>query len=392
MNLTYSPSSRRARVAQPAALAILYPKVGNVLRVPLRRAPSAGAPDYALHPERQFIRWFGRMAAARPGFPMQLKSILLLTDEPLCPTCHRALTRYLGQYQLADKLRIRSRGAVAGCGCGASAWPARRSPLLLDDILLEGELEAEGWWQRAKDLGRAALLTGALTLGPQVVPKPVYDMAKAAAQADEKRRKIQQTVDDNTPSSSRRWGQREMEMEGSFWSPELGQELEQETLVMHERIDVHAQYSLQRLLSSPDPAARVDGNELLGGVRGGRVRGIYIVNQQEPAKWARTRGGNWWELLQPTDDAAVLLSAPPPFTQLAPPIIAFRESIRSTPGRLDPALRRAAQLLRQLTKLKASNPALTPWQLKSILTPGEPLPTTAPGSDMAAVVGITRAT
>jgi hypothetical protein len=54
-------------------------------------------------------------------------------------------------------------------------------------------------------------------------------------------------------------------------------------------------------------------------------------------------------------------------------------------------LRRAAQLLRRIDKLKADNPSLTPWQLKSILTPGEPLPTTAPGSDMAAVVGITRA-
>ena len=376
MNLTYSPASR-ARVAQPAALAILYPKVGNVLRVPLRRTRSTGAPGCGPHPERQFIRWFNRMAAARPGFPMQLKSILLLTGEPLCPHCHQVLTRYLGQYQLADKLRIRSRDAAADYD--TSAWPLRHRPLLLDDILLEGELEEEGWWQRAKDLGRAALLTGALTLGPQVVPKPVYDMAKAAAQADEKRRKTQQTVDDNTPSSSRRWGQPEMELE-----------LEQETPVIHPNIDVHAQYSLQRLMGSPDPAARVDGNELLGGVRGGRVRGIYIVNQQEPAKWARTRGGNWWGLLQPTDDAAVLLSAPPPFTQLAPPIIVFRESIRSTASRLDPALRRAAQLLRQLTALKTGNPALTPWQLKSILTPGEPLPTTAPSSDMAAVVGITR--
>jgi hypothetical protein len=366
-------------VAPPAALAILYPKVGNVLRVPLRRTRTGGAHGCAQHPERQFMQWFNRMAAARPGFPMQLKSILLLTGEPLCDNCRRVLNRYLGQYQLADKLRIRSRGEAADYGFGTSGlprYPAATTPLL-DNILLEGELEDEGWWQRTKDLGRAALLTGALTLGPQVVSKPVYDMAKAAAQADEQRRKMQQTVDDNAPPSSRRPGQRELE-------------LEQETLVMHERIDVHAQYSLQRLMSSPDAAARVDGNELVGGVRGGRVRGIYIVNQLEPAKWARTRGGNWWELLQPTDDAALLLSAAPPFTTLAPPIIVFRESIRSTPSRFDPALRRAAQLLRQIGKLKAGNPSLTPWQLKAILTPGQPLPTQAPGSDMAAVVGITR--
>jgi hypothetical protein len=384
MNLSYAPARRLSpfHAARPAALAILYPKVGNVLRVPLRRTPTAGGQGCAQHPERQLMQWFTRMAAARPGFPMQLKSILLLTGEPLCPGCYRALARYLGQYQLAGKLRVRSRGEAANCGCGGFDQAAHQSatPLLLDDILLEGELEQEGWWQRAKDLGRAALLTGAITLGPQVVSKPVYDMAKAAAQADEQRRKMQQTVDDNAPPSSRR--QRELALE---------LEMEQETLVMHERIDVHAQYSLQRLMSSPDPATRVDGNILLGGVRGGRVRGIFIVNQLEPAKWARSRGGDWWALLQPTDDAALLLSAGPPFTNLAPSIIAFRESIRSTPGRLDPALRRAAQLLRQIDKLKADNPSLTPWQLKSILTPGEPLPTTAPGSDMAAVVGITRA-
>lgn len=118
-----SPPSRPA----PAAVAILYPKVGNVLRVPLRRTRPGGGPDgCAQHPERQFIVWFNRMMAARPGFPLQIKSILLLTGAPLCESCHQALARYLGRYHLAGKLRLRST-APATCGCGGrgSARPAQ---------------------------------------------------------------------------------------------------------------------------------------------------------------------------------------------------------------------------------------------------------------------------
>ncbi len=223
MNLTYSPARRtsRARVARPAAVAILYPKVGNVLRVPLRRTRTGGTQGCAQHPERQFIRWFNRMAAARPAFPLQVKSILLLTGEPLCESCRRVLNRYLGQYQLASKLRVRSRGEACDCGCGgqcSSAGPndttaQLTSSLLLDDLISNTELEEEGWWNRAKDLGRAALLTGALALGPQGVSKPVYDVAKAVAGAYERRRKTQQTVDDNTPPNRRPPGQQELEFE-----------------------------------------------------------------------------------------------------------------------------------------------------------------------------------
>lgn len=232
MNSTSTLS--RPRRARPAALAIIYPKVGNVLRVPLRRTATGGPRGCAQHPERQFIVWFNRMAAARPGFPMQIKSILLLTREPLCPSCHRTLAGYLSRFHLAGKLRLRTTGPAA-CGCAgpcncaplrfAAAYVQRVGNLLLDEVLFEGELEAEGWWERAKDLGQAAVLIGALALGPKVLPQPLYDMAKAAATAQADRRKRQQTVDDNTP---KRFGPGQRELGGLAGSSVLGGALARE--------------------------------------------------------------------------------------------------------------------------------------------------------------------
>jgi len=377
---------RASRVARPAALAILYPKVGNVLRVPLRRLRISGSQGCAQHPERQFIRWFNRMAAARPGFPMQVKSILLLTGEPLCDSCRRALARYLGQYQLADKLRVRSRGEAAECGCGGSCNggvprpPSRQANTIvsLDSILLENELEGEGWWQRAKDLGKAALLTGALVLGPRVVPKPVYDMAKAAAQADGKRRKMQQTVDDNAPPSSRRPGpQQEIgnipgvpgttpkmpttqagAPSGAGSSPS----------VINPFIDVFAQYAIQRMLKSPDPLARADGAQMLAAPEAGLLWGIYKEDELEPAQWARKHNTNWWQLLGPGEDAVVVLTESPfnPAAML-PPMLVFRDSIRSNAARLDPALRKAWAMARVALLLKAMAPQLTLEQLRAMV-------------------------
>ena len=145
MNPTSTLVSQRPRRARPmgpppAALAILYPKVGNVLRVPLRRTATDGRPGCEQHPERQFIVWFNRMAAARPGFPMQIKSILLITGQPLCASCQRALATYLGRYYLADKLRLRPTGAAAcrcdeDCSCGGTRQHPTRAGVLLDDLL-----------------------------------------------------------------------------------------------------------------------------------------------------------------------------------------------------------------------------------------------------------------
>ncbi|MGY3090364.1 hypothetical protein ACVWYF_003419 [Hymenobacter sp. UYAg731] len=207
-----STSLLSPRRAAPAAVAILYPKVGNVLRVPLRRTAPPGAAGCEQHPERQFIVWFNRMAAARPAFPLQIKSILLISDAPLCPSCHRALAMYLSRYHLAGKLRLRST-APAGCGCATRQLPGDNAryqlprQIMLSQLIADSELEEEAWWEKAKNLGRAAVLTGALVMGPQGAFKPVYDVAKSIAGAYEKRRKTQQTVDDNTPPSGSRSGQ-----------------------------------------------------------------------------------------------------------------------------------------------------------------------------------------
>lgn len=172
MNLT-STLMNQGRRAQPlgpapAAVAIVYPKVGNVLRVPLRRTRPGGRAGCEQHPERQFIRWFNRMAAARPGFPMQLKSILLITGQPLCGSCQRTLTTYLSRYHLADKLRLRPTSAAAcrcggNCGCGTAGSVRHRASLpeptvpaiaatlldgLLDDLL--GEAPRVGPYRRVR--------------------------------------------------------------------------------------------------------------------------------------------------------------------------------------------------------------------------------------------------
>ncbi|MDB5233808.1 MAG: hypothetical protein JWR44_801 [Hymenobacter sp.] len=216
MSPTYAfPALPRASTS--AALAILYPKVGTVLRVPLRRTRTGGANGCSQHPERQFMAWFNRMSGARPGFPLQIKSILLVTGEPLCESCHRALATFLSRYHLASKLRLRTAGASAcgcagRCGCSSRARPAQgraysANVLVLDQLISDSELEEEGWWQRAKDLGKAAIMAGTLMFPANGPLKPLHDMVSAAVGAEEQRRKTQQTVDDNSPRNSRRSGQ-----------------------------------------------------------------------------------------------------------------------------------------------------------------------------------------
>lgn len=152
------------------------------------------------------MRWLRRRAAAEPGFPVRVRSVLLVVRHGGCPACQERLRRFLSRFRLNTKLRLVRPGfGPGGCACGCGHCPAARAaPLLLDELLNEAEneaLEGEGWWQKAKDLGRAAVLTGALALGPQGAFKPAYDVAKSVVSAYEQRRKRQQTVDDNTPSN-----------------------------------------------------------------------------------------------------------------------------------------------------------------------------------------------
>ena len=142
------PDSRRR-----GAFARVYTKDGRTLRVPLRAGPagSCTGTNCRFHPERQFIRWFGRHAAANPGFPVGVKNILLVVDDPLCPHCNALLNRYLGRYRLADRLRLRTWEPRKTCACAhgggvAGAQTLRRPTYLvtrLDELL--HEVQATEW-------------------------------------------------------------------------------------------------------------------------------------------------------------------------------------------------------------------------------------------------------
>ena len=101
------------------------------------------------------------------------------------------------------------------------------------------------------------------------------------------------------------------------------------------RIDVYAQRALYRMMTGPDPGAADDARQMLASVRSGLLGGIYISNQLVPAKRARAKG-TWWWLVIPKGEDAALMPAPP-----EPPIIVFRDEVKSVSSRLDPALRRA---------------------------------------------------
>lgn len=113
-----------------------------------------------------------------------------------------------------------------------------------------------------------------------------------------------------------------------------GEEIQEEVLaardVIHSRIDVHAQYSLMRM--SKNPATTADASAMLAAVKSGQLAGIYKEDQLVPAQRAQRKGIGWWQVLQPGQDATVVRDPG------VAPIIIFRDSIRSVPSRLDPAL------------------------------------------------------
>lgn len=313
MNLTNSAAAHSARAAA-GSVANVYVWGGPTMRVPLRPAPAGRG--CAGHPEQQLIRWLNRRTAADPGFPVRVRSILLVKPGR-CTACQVALTRFLERYRLGRKLRVLTAGAQPSCGCGSCKSCAGGPPhLLLDELLSEtAQFEEQSGGQE---------LAGELGASP--------------------------------PTSSA--------------SP---------SAVIHPTIDVHAQYSLQRLLSSPDPAARTDGAALLAAVRSGKVHGIYKEDQRVPALWAQARDMGWWQLIgnDKRIDAAVLF-----WTDATTPavlfqyLVVFRDGARSAAARLDPALRGAWQVVQILAKLKASHPALTAPQAWSKLTEA-PLPSNA---------------
>lgn len=104
--------------------------------------------------------------------------------------------------------------------------------------------------------------------------------------------------------------------------------------VRDDRIDVFAQRALLRL--SEDPKTTDDAREMVSAVKEQRLAGIYKEDQRVPALRAQ-RMGTWWGTLIPTGSDATSVSNP---ANLPPelPIIVFRDQVRSTASRLDPAL------------------------------------------------------
>jgi hypothetical protein len=134
MNMTLNRSG--------GAQATVYTTLGRTLRVPL----PAGA---GRSPEHQLMGWLNRQQAANPGFPVRVRSILLVVSGPACHGCRQALRAFLSRWQLARKLRIvsaapRRAGEGAACGCrhAASGRTAAPSGTALEALL--GELNLQG--------------------------------------------------------------------------------------------------------------------------------------------------------------------------------------------------------------------------------------------------------
>ncbi|MDF7811296.1 polymorphic toxin type 5 domain-containing protein [Hymenobacter sp. YC55] len=146
LNMPFTPNPpRRAAPAPAKDLATVYTRGGQTLRVPLRPAP-VGAAGCAGHPELQLMRWLRNRAAAEPGFPVRVRSVLLVVQRGGCPACQEALSRFLRRFRLTTKLRlVRTGGHPTGCSCGCSHCQAsgKASKSVLDELLGEAFLEVE---------------------------------------------------------------------------------------------------------------------------------------------------------------------------------------------------------------------------------------------------------
>ncbi|RTQ52510.1 hypothetical protein EJV47_05725 [Hymenobacter gummosus] len=129
------------------AVAVVYPRQGPALRLPLR----AAAP-----PERQLMQWLRQRAATEAGFAGRIRSLLLLTPAPLSPAGHAALRQFLRPAGLDARLRVQTLGRAAPPAAEAAA------PNLLDELLGETALAGEGMFSRAADWVKKKLAEKAL--------------------------------------------------------------------------------------------------------------------------------------------------------------------------------------------------------------------------------------
>ncbi|TGE28820.1 hypothetical protein [Hymenobacter metallicola] len=127
--------------AAPSDRATVYTRGGATLRVPLLPAPLARG--CAGHPEFQLMRWLQRRAAAEPGFPVRVRSVLLVVSRQGCPRCREALQQFLNRFRLGTKLRLVRTGQHVGGCCGCRHCQERKSRALLDELLGETGLAWE---------------------------------------------------------------------------------------------------------------------------------------------------------------------------------------------------------------------------------------------------------
>ncbi|RTQ52509.1 hypothetical protein EJV47_05720 [Hymenobacter gummosus] len=123
-----------------APRATVYTTLGQTLRVPLR--PEA--------PENQFISWFNGQLAANPGFPLRVRSILLVAGRAPCPDCRQALRQFLSRWQLAGKLRIVGAELAGSGACGCRLQAASPPASALEVLLGEAEQELVGPYRRVR--------------------------------------------------------------------------------------------------------------------------------------------------------------------------------------------------------------------------------------------------
>jgi hypothetical protein len=108
-------------------------------------------------------------------------------------------------------------------------------------------------------------------------------------------------------------------------------------------IDVDAQRSLMRMSKWLWNSEEADC--IAAAVRSGALMGIYAEDQQKPALRARDKlHRGWWQLIPKGADSVVVLD-PTDFT--APPLIAFRRTIRGDAARLDAAILKAWRTARR---------------------------------------------
>lgn len=103
--------------------------------------------------------------------------------------------------------------------------------------------------------------------------------------------------------------------------------------VIDARIDVFAQRALLRMLKGD-----ADAMAMLCAVNTNQLAGIYKEDQRVPALRARKMSLGWWNLISKGENAAVIFDS---LNSANAPIIVFRDRVRSHPGQLDSALRKA---------------------------------------------------